>query len=173
MRGKAWRPSGGFMQKASGRPFSFNSLVRQTWRETRSSWSTALRWCLDMQARKWPITSATRKKSQPGGSCGSYWPKLRRFDKLSLLRSLSHFERLVNFWSLRPSQISRSKYSGGPWLQHIRKYCWTTSTFGHLHKNSNWINASLINNAMTIHRNNTGNSRQITFISFIMWFNLK
>lgn len=29
MRGKAWRPSGGFMQKVSGRPFSFNSLVRQ------------------------------------------------------------------------------------------------------------------------------------------------
>lgn len=36
-----------------------------------------------MPARKWPTTSVTGRNSPHGGSCGSTWPRLRRFDTLA------------------------------------------------------------------------------------------
>ena len=64
--------------------FSGHHLVLRAWREPTSPWNTAPRWCPGMPARKWRTTSVTGRNSRPGGSCGSTWPRLRRFDTLWL-----------------------------------------------------------------------------------------
>lgn len=58
-------------------------IIFESWREQTNSTSTARRWCPAMLARKWHSTSATGRNSPPGGSCGSTWPKLRRFGTFS------------------------------------------------------------------------------------------